>query len=529
MKKLIINLSLVCALALPFSSCLKDLNQKPLTDITSANLYEDFKNYKGVLAKCYAGFATTGNQGPAGKADIQEVDEGASSYIRLLWCLQELPTDAAKCQWGDPDLPVLNTGDWSSANGFNKAMYYRIFFQISLCNEFLRELTDEKLASRKIEGENLIDAKKYRAEVRFLRALSYTHALDIYGGNVPFVTETSNVSELPKQTTSNELFSYIESECKAIENEMEIPGSVEYGRADRAAAWMLLSRLYLNAKVYTGSERYADASVYSKKVIDVTKYKLDNKYADLFKADNHTSEEIIFSINFDGVRTRTYGGTTFLVHACVGGKMNPTDYGIGGGWGGMRTTPEFADKFSNELDMRGMLFKDGQTKEMNKLTGSFEDGWGLAKFSNKKKNGDAGADGLFVDTDFPMFRLGEAYLNYAEANIMGGAGDANLALQYINKIRNRAFAGNVIGEYTSIADITPNELIDERGRELYHECLRRTDLRRFNKFAGDGVDYKWSWKGGVQSGTNLPAYKAIYPIPSSDLNANNNLKQNSGY
>jgi starch-binding outer membrane protein, SusD/RagB family len=527
MKKNIIKLSLVLAFALPLSSCLKDLNQKPITELTSANVFENFTNYKGVLAKCYAGLATTGNQGPDGKPDIQDIDEGASSYLRILFNMQDLTTDAVKCQWGDPGVPALNTGEVSSDNGFNEAMYYRIFFQVSLCNEFLRELTDEKLSSRNITGAQLEEAKAYRAEARFLRALSYYHALDLYGGKVPFTTETSNTAELPKQTNASALFGYIESELKAIETELKAPKANDYGRADRAAAWMLLSKLYLNAGVYVGTPKYAEASTYSKKVIDANAYTLDENYANVFKADNHTSPEIIMSVNFDGVKTRTYGGTTFLVHACVGGKMNPADYGIGGGWAGMRTTPQFAEKFVNTLDSRGMLFTNGQTKDIPKLTGSFSGGYGLAKFSNLTKAGANGSDLLFVDTDFPLFRLSEAYLNYAESNIVGGAGDATLALQYINKVRNRAYNNDPIAAYISIADITADELLDERGREFYHECTRRTDLRRFNKFTGS--NYTWSWKGGTQAGASLPSFREVFPLPVKDLTANSNLIQNAGY
>lgn len=527
MKKIIIKLALVTAAFMPLTSCLKDLNQKPISDITSANLYENFANYKAVLAKCYAGLATTGNQGPAGKPDIQDIDEGFSSYVRVLWCMQELSTDVAKCQWSDAGLPELNTGNWSANNVWTQAMYYRVFYQIAMCNEFLRELTDAKLASRNITGTDLADAKKYRSEVRFLRALSYYHALDLFGGNVPFVTEESSTADLPKPTNAADLFAYIESELKLVEAELAEPGANEYGRADRAAAWMLLSKLYLNANVYIGANKYNESSVYAKKVIDAGNYSLETNYADVFKADNNNSKEIIFAVNFDGIHTRTYGGTTFLVHACVGGKMNPNDYGIGGGWGGMRATPEFVDKFPNTSDTRGMFFTTGQTKAMPKLTGSFEAGYGLAKFSNLRKDSTAGADLTFVDTDFPLFRLSEAYLNYVEANTRGGAGDAGLALTYMNKVRNRAYAGNTIGEYTSIADITDDELIDERGRELYHECTRRTDLRRFGKFTG--ASYNWSWKGGSQVGVGLSEFKGIFPIPTSDLNANTNLKQNTGY
>jgi starch-binding outer membrane protein, SusD/RagB family len=529
MRKTSIKLIALATLSLPMSSCLKDLNRKPLTELTSANLYENFGNYKSVLAKIYAGLATTGQKGPAGDKDISAInDEGFTNYLRILWNLQEMPTDVVKCQWGDVGLPVINTGDWSSDNPFVKGMYYRLFFQIALTNEFLRELTDDKLSSRNITGADLAEAKAYRAEARFMRALAYFHALDLFGGGVPFITEESSTAELPKPGTNASLYAYIESELKAIENEMKAPGTNEYGRADQAATWMLLSKLYLNAKTYIGAPNYIGASTYAAKVINSNKYSLDSDYGDLFKADNHTSKEIIFATNHDGNFTRSYGGTTFLAHACVGGSMLAENYGINGGWAGMRTTKQFVSLFpdaTGNIDKRGMFHTDGQKLEMEKLTGDFSQGYALAKFKNITKAGVQGKDPLFVDIDFPIFRLAEAYLNYAEAFTEGGVGESGKALEYVNKIRNRAFGG-AIGEIAS-GDLNGDFILDERGRELYYECTRRTDLIRFNKFTEGS--YLWAWKGGVKEGAAMASYKKLYPIPIDDLTANTNLKQNQGY
>jgi starch-binding outer membrane protein, SusD/RagB family len=516
----------IIALAIGFSSCLKDLNRKPITDITAEDLYKNFSNYRNVLAKCYAGLATTGNTG-TGKNDLEEIDGGASAYLRILWCMQDLTTDVGKCAWKDNDLPFMGDNTWTAGNSFNQAMYYRIFFQVAMCNQFLAELTDDKINSRGFSAAQIAEAKNYRSEVRFLRALSYYHALDMYGGLVPFLTETSDFTKLPTQTNANDLFTFIEAELKAVEVDLKAPKGNEYGRVDKAAAWMLLSRLYLNAAVYVSSARYADASIYSKKVIDAGTYNLDSNFNHLFLTDNYNSNEIIFPINFDGVRTRSYGGTTFLTNAFIIGKMNPNDYGVGGGWNGMRTTPEFADKFSNPADERNNVFTDGQTKAINDFYDA-TNGYGLSKFKNVDKNGNPGSDKVFVDTDFPMFRLAEAYLNYAEANIIGGAGDGILALQYINNVRFRAHGNSNIANYSALSEVTPEELLDERGREMYHECVRRTDLRRFNSFTGS--KYNWSWKYGVKEGKSLDAYREIFPIPSRELQLNTNLKQvNSNY
>ena len=178
------------------------------------------------------------------------------------------------------------------------------------------------------------------AEARFLRALSYYHALDLFG-NVPFVTEADNVGAfLPKQISKANLFTYVETELKAIETQLKDARTNEYGRADKAAAWALLSRLYLNAEVYTGTAKYTDCITYCNKVTAIAGYSLISNYRNLFLADNNvtSSNEFIFAVNFDGNKGRTWGGTTFLVHAPIVGSMQAGDHGVDFGWGGIRTT-----------------------------------------------------------------------------------------------------------------------------------------------------------------------------------------------
>jgi hypothetical protein len=125
-----------------------------------------------------------------------------------------------------------------------------------------------------------------------------------------------------------------------------------------------------------------------------------------------------------------------------------------------------------------------------------------------------------------MFRLADVYLMYAEAVLRGGAGgDLSTALNYVNQIRERAYGDNS-GDINQ-SQLTLDFILDERGRELYWECTRRTDLIRFGKFTGG--EYIWPWKGGVKEGTATDNKYDIYPIPSSDITANPNLVQNPGY
>ena len=144
------TLALLTGLMFIAVSCFKDLDTIPLDEdvITSAVVYDDPSAYKQVLAKLYAGLALSGQEGPAGLPDISGIDEGFSTYLRQYWKAQELTTDEAVIAWNDGTIQDFHQQDWDSNNEFIAAMYNRIYYQISLCNEFLRESTDEKVDSR---------------------------------------------------------------------------------------------------------------------------------------------------------------------------------------------------------------------------------------------------------------------------------------------------------------------------------------------------------------------------------------------
>ncbi|MDA3929977.1 MAG: RagB/SusD family nutrient uptake outer membrane protein [Prolixibacteraceae bacterium] len=729
-KKIKIYAVMVVATFFAFTSCLNDLNTVPLDDevTTSAIVYDNPAAYRQVLAKCYAGLATTGQEGPAGMGDVGGIDEGFSSYLRGYWNLQELSTEEAITGWGDDGLTDIHEQIWSSNNDFVKGLYYRIFYQIAITNELIRESTVAKLDNRKVPESDRPAIDVYRAEARFLRAMSYWHALDMFG-TVPFVTEDDGVgSFMPEPIEPANLFTFIESELMEIEPIMADPMSNEYGRADRAAVWMLLSKLYLNAETYIATEKYTEAATYAKKVIDAG-YELDPTYGNLFLADNHTAQGIVFAVAFDGVNTKTWGGTTFIIDGAIGGTMEPSDYGVQENWGGHRTTSAFVEKFpqyaseksatiapyksvadypilycpgsyqgwdaantstvvysrnsdntfegylyfaadgekfkfdtygdwslnygDNEpadgilevegidilvaeagfykvnvdlntmaysltktdwgiigdatadgwdadqnmtfdgvdawnaevklsvgtikfranddwainlgdtdangiltqegadiqitepgkylvslflmgadytyslekasSDERAMFYTDGQTLDIA-MVSDFSNGWAVTKFRNITSDGTPGSDPVHADTDFPVFRLADAYLTYAEAALRGG-GDLTLALEYVNKVRTRAYTDNS-GNISS-GELTLDFIIDERARELYWECHRRTDLVRFGLLTGD--DYIWPWKGGVMEGIGTDSKYNIFPIPASDVIANPNLEATPGY
>jgi len=513
-----------------------DTTVQPKSTTTEVNVFNDPSAYQGMLARVYAGLAVSGQQGAAGNPDIQGIDEGFSQYLRLYWECQELPTDEAVIGWNDIGLPEMNTMTWTSSSRMVVAMYYRIGVQAVMANEFLRQSTDAALASRGNVSPSLkTQIQQWRAEARFLRALSYWHAIDLFG-SVPLVTENDPIgSTPPKQASRDSIYNFIVSELTAIKDSLPAPGPTTYGRATTMAAHMLLAEVYLNAEVYTGTAAYANALTEATAVINSGAYSLDPSYTHLFQADNNTSPEIIFPIVEDGVHTQTWGGTTFLVHASCGGSMSAGTYGLDYCWGGTRLKPEAYNFYATTADhpagdgRASYFYTTGQKVSVDTL-GNYNNGIAAPKFTNKTSTGGNGSNSTFVDTDFPLFRLGEAYLIYAEAVLRGGGGSAGQALTYVNLLRGRAY-GSTAGDITA-GQLTLPFILTERGRELLWEAHRRTDLVRYGAFAGG--TYIWSWKGGnpngyFQTGAATPVTLDLYPLPATELVTNPNLTQNPGY
>lgn len=528
---------LAAVLAFSISSCHDDLDLKPNDPdvITENEVFGTASEAKHALAKVYASLALTGQEGPAGKPDIQGVDEGASQFTRSLFTLNVITTDEAIVGWGDPGLPNMHAMSWGSNNSFIEGMYYRLAVSVSFANSYITNA--QKLA------ESNPEVKQYIAEARFIRAFAYYNLMDLFA-NVPLVTEIKN--DLPSQSNRQEIFNFVESELLDIQNILAEPRTNEYSRVDRVAAYALLSRLYLNAETWINQSMYNKSVEYSQLAINggYTLHTSDvngngTAYDELFLADNNTNgaqNEFIFVLNFDGNNSRTYGGSTFLIKAAIGGTMSPGNSGVNGGWGGPRSTKALVNKFQASqndsngnpiawADKRAMFYTDGQTFEIANVS-DFKDGYAVNKFSNKKSNGQNGNDANleFADTDIPMIRLAEIYLNYAEATLRGGGGNTATALGYINALRNRAY-GNNTGNISQ-AELTLDFILDERSRELYWEGTRRTDLIRFNKFVSG---YDWPYKGNVPGGTNVSDIRKIFPIPVNIISINPNLTQNPGY
>jgi hypothetical protein len=515
-------------LAVGLTSCTKDLDVTPI----DPNLQTEIQPEQ-LFNKCYANIAVAGNGGANGDCDVDGIDGGTSGYVRQMWNANELTTDESICGWGDEGIANFCYNTYDASHPMLRGFYYRLYTGISYCNQYLSEF----------EGYNSV----MTAEVRFIRALDYYFLMDGWG-NVPFVTGIT--SEKPEQYSRAEMFNFIESELLEIEPQLSAAvaknsGDAGYGRVDKAAAWLLLARMYLNAEVYTGTARYDKAAQYAEQVMN-SSYKLNTQgvgswsaYQMLFMADNGETSaayEAVFPILQDGVRTTSWGTTLFLIASTHDADMVDSN-GTTETWGGNRARPQLIEKwFPNgniptELgpkdfakaagDDRAIIDSRGRTLT-NVDVSAFKNGYAVAKFNNFTTTGASTKSAQFPDADFFLLRAAEAYLTYAEANArMSGGVAQNAAAQAINALRSRANA-SVKDSYTL------DEICDEWCREFYYEGRRRIDLVRFNKFGGSS-DYQWQWKGGSYSGHNFEAYKNIFAIPSTDLNANPNLTQNPGY
>lgn len=540
MKKFRYILVALVSSMLMTQSCLDDLNVDVVDpdEIIGQNAYQSLADYTSGIAKVYAGLALSGQQGPAGQGDIGGIDEGFGQYLRAYWQLQQLPTDETKIAWNDGTLQTFNFQNWSSSSEFINAGYSRFLYEVELANQFLRDSSDDRLDAIGLTESEKEVVRQYRAEARWLRALGYYHALDLFG-SVPFKTEQDPVGNyLPPQYNRTQLFEFIESELLAIENQMVAPRQNQYGRADRAAVWALLAKLYLNAEVYIGSPKYAETVAYCEKIMTAG-YSLAANYENLFRADNHIGDarnEIIFAIPYDASYMQTYGGMTFILNAAIGGDASPSELGVpGGGWGGTRATKNLVYLFAPDgnvntvTDVRGkvysngngIFFTQGQELEISDVT-QYKNGYGVFKFKNLNSDGTPGVTGTTdlsqVSVDFPLFRLADVYLMWTEAKMRIGGTDAT----YVNMLRARANATPV-----TPGQIDEQFILDERGRELYWEATRRTDLIRFGKFTGGS--YVWPWKGQAPEGTATDPKYNLYPLPVADLAANPNLVQNPGY
>lgn len=544
MKTIKKSFLLLGVVAILFTSCVQDLDVVP-NDPNNIQYFDQ----NGIFTKIYSTLALTGQSGPAGNGDVEGIDEGVSAFIRMIWELNEFPTDEGWWIWGgDAGLPDVRVISWTAVNPLISGIYYRFYFDISLCNHFLEHATADGEGAAQIE------------EVRFIRALNYYYLLDMFG-SVPFTLEVSEAAK--PQYTRQELFDWLETELKDLETKLPDTRLNDY-RVDKVAAQMLLARLYLNAEVYTGEARWADAEKYADLVIN-SQYKLHmtsaegnySAYQELFMGDNHKyicgNGEGILNIYQDGVMTQSWGGARFMCSAFRDANYNY--FGISDTWSCFRSSPEFVEKwtdlataatiFADEFQMPGILGDDRAimrsanvgSSDTCKLVGSMKEGafyecWSMPKWTGRysiQPLGGANISGHspdWPDTDIPFMRVAEAYMTKAEA--LYHQGKTADALSLINdNIRARANAA-------PLATLDDRTLCDEWCREFWAEGRRRVDLIRLGFFAGPEADangYTWEGRASVKSGDafkSLDKKYNIFPLPNSDVVVQG-LKQAEGY
>ena len=573
MKKIIY---ILVAAVLVTTACVNDLNTLPLnkTEPISEYVYgADEQAYMKGLARLYFQFASND------LTDLQQMDGGASELVRAFWSVQETTTDEAKCSWeNDAWVRALNTNTWNDAqNDAIYAVYVRTLQGISYVNEYLRQTTPEKLASRGVDAALSAKIQTFRAEARFIRAYLYWIALDCFG-QVPFSTENSPFggTYMPPQVSRTEVFNYCVSELVDLMSDQSpmLEHLELYPRADNGSAAGLLARLYLNSEVYTGVPMWSEAKAVCEEIFDMG-YTLCPDYEALFRGDNgenpEARSEMLWSIDYDSGSTESYGGTTYILAASLA-STDITDTskpnGQVNGWAGLRVPYEFVSKYFNVSgqdyltgtydvdDLRAKSFYiKGRQESMDGALYVFMNGWSSLKFNNiphdqtEEEFLPTANTESYADVDFPMIRLAEIYLIYTEACMHAG-GDAS---SQISALRQRAgwpvygdeSSGEGLGEGSSegssegsgegsgqssgFSDLVDTDfLVAERARELMWEAHRRTDLIRYGLYNSDS--YFWPYKGGDSyAGTSFPQYKNIFPIPPTELATNKALQQNPGY
>ena len=527
-------------------ACVGDLDTLPLnsTEPVSEYVYGNSEQaYLEGLTRLYFQFVTND------LTDLQQMDGGASEIIRAFWSVQETTADAAKCSWeNDAWVRALNTNTWNETqNDAVYAVYVRTLQGIAFANEYLRQTTPSRLSARGVSSDLAAKIDGFRAEARFIRAYLYWMALDCFG-SVPFTTENSPFggTYFPTQASRTDIFDFCVSELEYLRSaESPMPSArALYPRADKGSVSGLLARIYLNSKVYTGVERWAEAKAVCEEIFSMG-YALCPDYGALFRGDNgenpQARSEMLWAVAYNAEKTQSYGGTSYILSASLA-ATDITDEsrpnGQRNGWAGLRVPYEYVSRYFNVADQdyeagtytvedaRGKMFYiKGRSESMDGALYSFMNGWSCLKFNNipygqtDQSFLPVSAVKTFSDIDFPMIRLGEIYLIYAEACM--NIGVPQTALPVLALLSERAGVAPP-------SEITVDFLVAERARELMWEAHRRTDLIRFGLY--DSGAYLWPYKGGDSFvGQAFPSYKRIFPIPPTELAANDLLVQNPGY
>ncbi|MCF0191763.1 MAG: RagB/SusD family nutrient uptake outer membrane protein [Marinilabiliaceae bacterium] len=525
--------------------------EERITEKRSQRFYEERFSWEALSTdnadtlyeRAYQNFAVTSNDPTALGAVWQDsnIKNGAAettSFIRSLFTLNEMPTDELLCAWDDGGIAKLNLNQWDEVEGnlkVSEGLYLRLLTGVMLCNKYIH-----------LYGS--VEPIK-KAEMRFLRALNYYYLLDIFKRAPIF---RSYLEDEVIISDSYELYSFIYDELSSIlpilpEGKVCFDYDERYGKANRSAVQLLMARLCLNSEVYTGEPRWKEAANLASILmkgpyrlcttgISRNGFEYDwSAYQLLFVADNGVNgaqEEFIFPIKYDSDISADWNGTTYIVASASASTSTSENalvdflegLGIKDAWVGNRAMPSLVMKFLPQaenvdcsVDSLVLLAQDDRALFLSKnrrLSCTdrqvFEDGFSVMKFCNLYSSQPQPAElPTMASIDFPLMRLGEAYLTYAEA--MWRMGNDKEALSAINVLRQRAHASPL-----EIIDKDGEVILDEWSREFYFEGRRRTDLIRFGRFGGQN-DYTWQWQGGNILGKPFSARLNYYTLPIDSL------------
>jgi hypothetical protein len=506
-------------LLLMISSC--SLDEDIYSIYTPETFYSNDYQVLSSLSGVYRGFATIPTFG--------------APYRVLELCTDHVVTHG-KIQgwWYNSSFEQLQIHTWDAGHSYIKGFWNTLFQTVGRTNALIVSLENSGL-----------EVTSALAELKVLRAYSYFYLMDLFG-NVPiFTDEKVDPLNLPEQNTRTEVFDFIIQELNAAVVDLPAQddvGAEYYGRLTQEAVYALLSYIYLNAEVYTGTARWAECITNADKVL-AGPYELLPDYFDNFVADNEHNAEAIWS----GVYTPDISGG--IGHPIVL-KVLP---GIAGGLfglpytpqNGMGTRPSVRDAYEAGDDRLELFIdwgplidpRNGDTVMVERIVPDhnstlYEEGVSTegpvpyeiipaTDYKEQPMNAgikwikwqlDPNTSGGSAGNDIAWFRLADIMLIKAEALVRSG-GDAGTALQLVNDVRTRSNAAELTA-------LTLDDIFMERGRELVFEMKRRNDLIRFDKF-----NDAWEFKPANPN----DQFRKIFPIPTAALDANPNLTQNPGY
>lgn len=446
----------------------------------------------------------------------------ASAYSRIvgswgshnsIWSIQEVSSDEMAipqkgADWADGGLWIrMHRHTWlPSDEAINNSWAY-CYTAIGEINNLLVQYPDVEALG---------------AELRVLRAYVYLWLIDSWG-NVPIVTEES-LGTNPSNSSRQEVFQFIESSI--LDNIDLLPETSSKYTLNQTSAKAILAKLYLNAEVYTGTARWADAEALADEVINSGQYSLSANFFANFAERNSGSTENIFTLPYDQNNAGGFNLAQMTLH-----YLSQNTYSLQEQpWNGYASLEEFYNSFDDD-DARKNSFIVGPQfaadgSRLNDISAEDADPDGepltftpritMLEPNALRQEGVrvgkyefASGSASNLNNDYVMIRLGEIILIKAEAALrQGKTADA---LAAVNQIRTRAG----MPAYTSI---TLDELYNERGREMFAEATRRSDQIRFGKFL-----QPWWEKPQSES------FRTLFPIPQQQINANPALVQNPGY